>query len=89
MYDHDAIHDRGRALEDEFFHRVDEQLRTKLRESMEREKKREQLISATGFNDEELLDHLIDGGFRAGNGRRLGAGASGLRCLGRWLSDRA
>ncbi len=63
MYDHDAIHDRGRALEDEFFHRVDEQLRTKLRESMEREKKREQLISATGFNDEELLDHLIDGGF--------------------------
>ena len=64
MNDHDAIHDRGRALEDEFFHRVDEQLKQKLRESMEREQHREQLIAATGFQDNELLDHLLDGGFQ-------------------------
>lgn len=64
MFDHDAIHDRGRALEDEFFHRVDEQLRKKLRESMEREKQREQLTAATGLKDQELLDHLLDGGFQ-------------------------
>mgnify|MGYP001813284008 FL=1 len=63
MFDHDAIHDRGRAMEDEFFHRVDEELRKKLRESMEREEKREQLVSATGFQDMELVDHLLDGGF--------------------------
>jgi hypothetical protein len=63
MFDHDAIHDRGRALEDEFFHRVDEELRKKLRETMERETKREQLLAATGFKDEALLDHLLDGGF--------------------------
>ena len=63
MFDHDAIHDRGRAMEDEFFHRVDEELRKKLRESMEREEKRQQLISATGFQDEELVDLLLDGGF--------------------------
>ena len=64
MFDHDAIHDRGKALEDEFFYRVDEQLRQKLRESMEREEQRKQLIAATGFQDEELLDHLLDGGFQ-------------------------
>jgi len=64
MFEHDAIHDRGRALEDEFFHRVDEQLREKLRESMEREDLRAQLIAATGFKDDELLDHLLDGGFQ-------------------------
>jgi hypothetical protein len=63
MFDHDAIHDRGRALEDEFFHRVDEQLRQKLRESMEREELREQLIASTGFKDKELVDHLLDAGF--------------------------
>ena len=64
MFDHDAIHDRGRALEDEFFHRVDEQLREKLRQEMEREQQREQLIASTGLKDDELLNHLLDGGFQ-------------------------
>ena len=65
MFEHDAIHERGKALEDEFYHRVDEKLRKELRESMEREKAREQLASATGFRDKELLDHLIDAGFQS------------------------
>ena len=65
MFEHDPIHERGQALEDEFFHRVDEKLRQELRESMEREKAREQLSAATGFQDPELLDHLLDGGFSA------------------------
>ncbi len=30
---------------------------------MKREKLREQLASATGFQDPELIDHLVDGGF--------------------------
>jgi hypothetical protein len=65
MFDKDAIHQRGQALEDEFFHRVDEKLRANLRESIEREKAREQLSGATGFQDTQLLDHLLDGGFQA------------------------
>ena len=64
MFDTDALHRRGQALEDEFFHRVDEKLRAELRESMERKSAREQLSAATGFRDEELLNHLIDGGFK-------------------------
>ena len=65
MHDTDALHQRGQALEDEFFHRVDEKLRLELRESMEREKSREQLSAATGFEDPKLLDHFLDGGFQA------------------------
>lgn len=64
MFETDALHRRGQALEDEFFHRVDEQLKEKLRQSMEHEKLREQLSAATGFTDETLLDHLIEGGFQ-------------------------
>lgn len=63
MSDTDALHKRGQALEDEFFHRVDEKLRADLRESMRRELMREQLSSATGFRDSVLLDHLVDAGF--------------------------
>jgi hypothetical protein len=65
MHNSDALHQRGQALEDEFFHRVDEKLRTELREKMAREKSRAQLASATGFEDQELLDHFLDGGFEA------------------------
>jgi tellurite resistance protein len=65
MFDIDALHQRGQALEDEFFHRVDEKLRADLRRSMEREKARQHLAAATGFQDIELLDHLLDNGFQA------------------------
>lgn len=65
MFESDAIHQRGQALEDEFFHRVDEKLKADLRRSMEREKAREQLSAATGFQNRELLDHLLDAGFNA------------------------
>ena len=63
MFDNDPIHKRGQALEDEFFRRVDAQLSEQLREKMEREKAREVLSEATGFDNAELLDHLIDADF--------------------------
>ncbi|MGI9473831.1 MAG: hypothetical protein ACR2NZ_19975 [Rubripirellula sp.] len=65
MFETDALHRRGQALEDEFFHRVDEKLREQLRDSLEHEKQRAQLSAATGFEDEQLLDHLLEGGFQA------------------------
>ena len=58
----DAIH-KGQLLEDEFFHVLDQELRAKLRESMEREEAKQQLSAATGFQDPELLEHLVDSGF--------------------------
>jgi hypothetical protein len=65
MVDKDAFEIRERALEDEFFHRVDEKLREELRRSMERDKSRESLTNATGLSDNDLLDTLIDAGFQA------------------------
>lgn len=65
MYDTDALHRRGQALEDEFFHQVDEKLRKNLREAIDREKSRANLSEATGLADPLLLDHLLDSGFEA------------------------
>lgn len=64
MFEKDAFRDRERAMEDEFFHRVDEQLLEELRKSAEREKSREALASTTGLSDSELLDTLLEAGFQ-------------------------
>lgn len=65
MSDPDAFTKREKALEDEFFHRVDEKLRADLRRSMDRDRSREALSEATGLTDQELLNALIDAGFQA------------------------
>ncbi len=65
MFESDAFHKREQALEDEFFHRVDEKLRAELRRSMERDQSREALAESTGLTDPELLDALIEAGFQA------------------------
>lgn len=65
MFDNDAFHKRGQALEDEFFHRVDDKLRQQLRERIQRDKAKEMLSEATGFQNQELLDHLVDAGIES------------------------
>ncbi len=65
MFERDAFAKREKALEDEFFHRVDEKLRAELRRSMERDRSREMLAAATGLNDQELLDALVEEGMEA------------------------
>lgn len=63
MFETDALHRRGKALEDEFFHRVDKALRAKLLASMERDQAKSRLAAATGFQHQGLLDHMADAGF--------------------------
>lgn len=65
MFETDPFAKRERALEDEFFHRVDEKLREQLLQKMEREKAREAITAATGIEDEGLIDDLLDAGFEA------------------------
>lgn len=62
MFDADAFAKRERALEDEFFHRIDEKLREDLRKSMQREQAREAITAATGIEDQALIDELLDAG---------------------------
>ena len=55
----DALHKRGKALEEDFFARKDHQLRDKLKATFERELTREQLKAETGVTDPQLLDRLL------------------------------
>jgi hypothetical protein len=64
MFDQDALHQRGKALEDEFFRQVDQKLLADLRAAAERAKLKEQLALVTSFQDDQLLEHLVDGGFQ-------------------------
>lgn len=55
----DAFKDRERALEAEFFYRVDKQLLANLKEKLANDAQREQLAAATGFGDDSLLNELL------------------------------
>ena len=61
----DAFKERERALEDEFFFRVDQQLLADLKAKEVSEAKRSELATATGFTNEELLSELIGLGVSA------------------------
>jgi hypothetical protein len=51
--------ERERALEDEFFYRVDKQLLSKLRRQLADEAAKSALASASGFTDDALLNELV------------------------------
>ena len=54
-----AFDRRASALEDEFFHRVDQELIAKLQEQHQLEVDEEALTHATGITDKTVLDELI------------------------------
>lgn len=56
----EILKDRERALEYEFFHRVDERLLKELREKIESEEQGKSLGDATGIVDEAVLAELVD-----------------------------
>lgn len=51
--------ERERALEDEFFFRVDKELLSQLRRKLADEAAKKALMSASGFTDDALLDELV------------------------------
>lgn len=55
----DAFKERERALEEEFFHRVDKRLLADLQAELAAEAERERLAAATGFGDQDLLSELV------------------------------
>ena len=58
----DELHKRGRALEEAFFTRKDEQLLAKLRAQQAAERKQGELAIATGIGDSAVLRDLVEGG---------------------------
>lgn len=63
MSDHDAMHDRGRALEEEYFRRKDRELIEKIRQKAVAEDAQRALGALTGLTDPEVLRELQSLGF--------------------------
>jgi hypothetical protein len=57
-----VLSDRRRALEEAFFRKQNEKLKAKMRAEKERAEARRELQAAFEFQDQALLDHLIDQG---------------------------
>ncbi|HUF23352.1 MAG TPA: hypothetical protein VMN81_04425 [Vicinamibacterales bacterium] len=66
MTDRDAFKDRGRGLEEEYFHRKEQELIAKMRERAEAETARQAIGEKTGVADAQLLQDLQELGYTAG-----------------------
>jgi hypothetical protein len=62
----DTFKKRGTALEDEFFHRVDEKLVKRLREQWQHDRDVESLKRETRITDESVIEALLDAGILPG-----------------------
>lgn len=63
MTDHDSLHERGRALEEEYFRKKDRELIEKMQRAAREEEARRGLSERTGLHDPELLQELQALGF--------------------------
>jgi hypothetical protein len=63
MTEQDSLHERGRALEDEYFRRKDQELIARLREKASAEDAQRALGDSTGVRDPEVLHELQALGF--------------------------
>jgi hypothetical protein len=62
----EGLGDRGKNLEDEYFHRKEQELIDKLRKRTEREAQVKALSEATGIPDQDILETLHDLGYTPG-----------------------
>ena len=65
MTDKDAFKERGRALEEEYFHRKERELIAKMRERAVAESERQRIGATTGVADAQLLQDLQELGYTA------------------------
>jgi hypothetical protein len=63
MADYDSIHERGRALEEEYFRKKNRELVEKMRLEAGRDEARRGMAAATGVSDPETLQQLQNLGF--------------------------
>lgn len=63
MTEHDSLHERGRALEEEYFRKKDRELVERMRRAARDESIRDDLSARTGLQDPDLLAELQALGF--------------------------
>ena len=59
MENQGSLSKRGRHLEDEFFHRVDQKLADEIRAKMKAEAEKKELEKTCGFHDSQMLDDIV------------------------------
>lgn len=59
----DSVRDRGRAMEEEYFRKRDQELVEKMRRAAAADQARQELTAASGLQDPELVKELEDLGF--------------------------
>lgn len=64
MSDASGLDERGRALEDEFFHKENEKKLAALKEQLSAGETKEELSKASGMTDDAVLDKLVTLGLR-------------------------
>ncbi len=60
-----SLEERGRALENQFFEKQDQQKLAAMKDKLENQKTREELRKASGMSDDAVLDRLVALGLRA------------------------
>lgn len=60
-----TLEDRGRALEDQFFDKENQQKLAAMKEKMDSQRSREDLRKASGMSDDAVLDKLVALGLRS------------------------
>lgn len=60
-----SLEERGRALEDEFFHKQDQAKLAAMKAKLETQSNKEELRKASGMSDDDVLDRLVALGLRA------------------------
>ncbi len=60
-----ALEERGRALEDEFFHKENTAKLAAMKAKLESQSNKEELRKASGMTDDDVLDRLVALGMRA------------------------
>ncbi len=60
-----SLEERGRALEDEFFHKENQAKLAAIKAKQEIKESKEELKKASGMSDDAVIDHLVSLGLRA------------------------
>lgn len=60
-----SLEERGRALEDEFFHKENQAKLAAIKAKQELKDSKEELKKASGMSDDAVIDHLVSLGLRA------------------------
>src|SRR6476660_7955133 len=65
MSDHSSLEERGRALENQFYDKQDQEKIAAMKSKLDAQQSKEELRKASGMTDEAVLDKLVGLGLRA------------------------